>query len=141
MSFTTLGPPVTATGLNRVAFGTTVHTDSTGKGSLGEESPGEEMRQSRRTGATWKRVLSGQRETDLGQGRKRRPAAGNEKQPGKTAEERAAVIRTTQNISIGKNAWHSAQPNGLQNNWGCTLIPKDSRIPGPGLDAPRSKHW
>lgn len=30
-----------------------------------------------------------------------RPTAGNEKQPGKTVEERA-VIRTTQNISIGK---------------------------------------
>lgn len=30
-----------------------------------------------------------------------RPIAGNEKQPGKTAEEKA-VIRTTQNTSIGK---------------------------------------
>lgn len=64
-----------AKGSNKVAIGVTVHTDSTGKGSTEQGSwrreLQEEMGQSRRMGATWKRVLSGQKETDLGQGRKK----------------------------------------------------------------------
>lgn len=125
-----------AKGSNKVAFGVTIHTDSTGKGSTEQGSwrrePQEEMGQSKRIGATWKSVLSEQKETDLGQGRKRQANS----RKWKAAWEDSRGESSNQNHTEyfhRKNAWHSAKPDGLQNNWGCTLIPKDKWIPWPGL--------
>lgn len=66
-----------------------------------------------------------------------RPTAGNEKQPGKTAEERA-VIRTTQNISIGKMPGILLSLMAYKTTEGVYTDPQDKWILGSGPDALRN---
>lgn len=108
-----------------------VHIDFTDKEGTeqgsGRGEPQEEMGQSRIMGATWKRVFSGQKEMDLGQGKKRWTNSSKRK----AAQEDIGGESDNQNHTEhfhSKNAWHSVKPSGLQNSWRCTLIPKDNWI-------------
>lgn len=82
--------------------------------------------ESRRMGTTWKRVSSGQKETDLSWGKNRQTS--NEKRQAAQEDSRGenANQNHTESITIGKNVWHSLKPNGLRNNWRGTLIPEDN---------------
>lgn len=118
----------------------TLYMDFTGKGLRGEiwkmrASRPRGMRQSRGLWAAWRRMLDGQEEVDLDQGKKNTGSSRNMKAVQKDSRRRWDTNQNyTEHISIKKkNAWHFEQPNGLQNSLRCLGIPKDNWFARPSL--------